>query len=310
MLCDIWRDFRDDPAVRVAVITGSGDAFTAGADLKTHAPEWQTVGPMVGRERLEDGLCGITRGPLSRITKPIVAAINGWCVGHGVELAMACDIRIASERAQFGTFEVRLGMHPADGGIVRLVNTCGVGVALELLLTGEPISAQRALTANMVARVVPHDSLMEETDALVQRILRCDQAAIESAKETVLEIIGRPCMTSCGLRPCGVMPCAAATPRCRNGLSSSSTRSTAGEPAPPPLRCDRGAAYDSSPSPRRLAGQPLTGAQERRDQFGITKRKYGSPPWAVARRRPYSQSAARPGACTRRGRWRCSRSPT
>jgi hypothetical protein len=104
-----------------------------GADLKIHAPEWQTVGPMVGRERLEDGLCGITRGPLSRIAKPIVAAINGWCVGHGVELAMACDIRIASERAQFGTFEVRRGMHPADGGIVRLVNTCGcrggVGVA-------------------------------------------------------------------------------------------------------------------------------------------------------------------------------------
>jgi enoyl-CoA hydratase/carnithine racemase len=121
----MWRDFRDDPALRVAVITGTGDAFTAGADLKTHAPEWQTVGPMVGRERLEDGLCGITRGPLSRIKKPIVAAINGWCVGHGVELAMACEIRIASERAQFGTFEVRRGMHPADGGIPRLVNTCG-----------------------------------------------------------------------------------------------------------------------------------------------------------------------------------------
>jgi enoyl-CoA hydratase/carnithine racemase len=177
--CDIWRDFRDDPELRVAVITGSGDAFTAGADLKTHAPEWQTVGPMVGRERIEDGLCGITRGPLSRITKPIVAAINGWCVGHGVELAMACDIRIASERAQFGTFEVRRGMHPADGGIPRLVNTCGVGVTLELLLTGEPISAERPHTANMVSRVVQH-------------ILHCDQAAIESAKETVLEIIGRP----------------------------------------------------------------------------------------------------------------------
>jgi enoyl-CoA hydratase/carnithine racemase len=192
LLCDIWRDFRDDPELRVAVITGTGDAFTAGADLKTHAPEWQTVGPMVGRERIEDGLCGITRGPLSRIAKPIVAAINGWCVGHGVELAMACDIRIASERAQFGTFEVRRGMHPADGGIPRLVNTCGVGFTLEMLLTGEPISAERALTANMVARVVPHEKLMEETDALVQRILRCDQAAIESAKETVLEVIGRP----------------------------------------------------------------------------------------------------------------------
>jgi len=103
LMCEAWRDFRDDPKMRVAVITGTGDAFTAGADLKTHAPEWQTVGPMVGRERLEDGLCGITRGPLSRITKPIVASINGWCVGHGIELSMACDIRIASDRAQFGT---------------------------------------------------------------------------------------------------------------------------------------------------------------------------------------------------------------
>src|SRR5271156_380959 len=83
------------------------------------------------------------------------------------------------------------GCNPADGGIPRLVNTCGVGVALELLLTGEPISAERALTANMVARVVPHDKLMEETDAVVQQILRSDQAAMESAKERVLEIIGR-----------------------------------------------------------------------------------------------------------------------
>jgi enoyl-CoA hydratase/carnithine racemase len=191
-LCEIWRDFRDDPALRVAVLTGTGDAFTAGADLKTHAPEWQTVGPMVGRERLEDGLCGITRGPLAAIAKPIVASINGWCVGHGVELALACDIRIASDRAQFGTFEVRRGMHAADGGIVRLVNTCGVGIAPELVLTGEPISAHRALAANMVSRVVPHDELEAQTDLLVQQILRCDQAAIESAKQTVLEVIGRP----------------------------------------------------------------------------------------------------------------------
>src|SRR5688572_1064094 len=66
-LREIWADFRDDPELRVAVITGSGDAFTAGADLRTHAPEWQTVGPMVGRERLEEGVSGITRGPLSRI---------------------------------------------------------------------------------------------------------------------------------------------------------------------------------------------------------------------------------------------------
>jgi enoyl-CoA hydratase/carnithine racemase len=192
LLCDIWRDFRDDPQLRVAVLTGAGDAFTAGADLKTHAPEWQTVGPMVGRERIEDGLCGITRGPLSRITKPIVAAINGWCLGHGIELSMACDIRIASDRAQFGMFEVRRGMHAADGGIVRMVNACGSAVALEMALTGEPFSAQKALMANMVSRVVPHDELMAATDDLVARILRCDQKAIESAKETILEVIGRP----------------------------------------------------------------------------------------------------------------------
>jgi enoyl-CoA hydratase/carnithine racemase len=192
LLCEAWKDFRDDADLRVAILTGAGDAFTAGADLKTHAPEWQKVGPMVGRERLEDGLSGITRGPLSRISKPIVAAINGWCLGHGIELAMACDIRIASERAQFGTFEVRRGMHSADGGIVRLLNTVGVGVAMEMILTGEPFSAQRALMANMVNKVVAHDDLMPATEDLVARILRCDRAATESAKETLLECIGRP----------------------------------------------------------------------------------------------------------------------
>lgn len=192
LLCDAWKDFRDDPKLRVAILTGTGDAFTAGADLKTHAPGWQKVGPMVGRERLEDGLSGITRGPLSRITKPIVAAINGWCLGHGIELSMACDIRVASERAQFGTFEVRRGMHSADGGIVRLLNACGSAVALEMVLTGEPFSAQRALMANMVSRVVAHDDLMPATEDLVSRILLNDQRAIESAKETLLECIGRP----------------------------------------------------------------------------------------------------------------------
>jgi enoyl-CoA hydratase/carnithine racemase len=189
-LCEIWAEFRDDDELHVAVIAGAGGDFTGGADLLTHAPEWQREGPMVGRNRLEYGLSGITRGPLSRITKPIVASIDGWCVGHGVELAMACDIRIASDRAKFGTLEVRRGMHPADGGIVRLVNTCGIGFAMELLLTGEPVSAERAERANMVTRVVPHGELESATELLVEQILRCDQAAIRSAKETALEVLG------------------------------------------------------------------------------------------------------------------------
>lgn len=192
LLCEIWTDFRDDPAMRVAVITGAGDAFTSGADLRTHAPEWQEVGPMVGRERIDNGLSGITRGPLARFYKPIVAAINGWCTGHGIELCMACDIRIASERAQFGTFEIRRGMHAADGGIVRLLNACGVGFTMDMLLTAEPVSAERAMMANMVSRVVPHERLMEETERVVAQILRNDQSAMESAKETLFEVIGRP----------------------------------------------------------------------------------------------------------------------
>ena len=140
-LREIWTDFRDDPKLRVAILTGAGDAFCAGADLKTHVPEWADVGPSLARDKLPDGFAGgITRG-LHRLYKPIIAACNGWVLGGGLELAMACDIRIASERAQFGSFELRRGMHPADGGIVRLVNTCGVGIALEMELTGEPIDA-------------------------------------------------------------------------------------------------------------------------------------------------------------------------
>jgi enoyl-CoA hydratase/carnithine racemase len=126
-LREVWTDFHENPTLRVAILTGQGDAFCAGADLKTYVPEWAGRGASLGRDKLGDGFAGgITRG-LHRIYKPIIAACNGWVLGGGLELALACDIRIASERAQFGSFELRRGMHPADGGIVRLVNTCGVG---------------------------------------------------------------------------------------------------------------------------------------------------------------------------------------
>ena len=190
-LHEIWTDFRDDDAIRLAILTGSGDAFCAGADLKTHVPEWAEAGPSLARDMLPLGFAGgITRG-LHRIYKPIIAACNGWVLGGGLELAMACDIRIASERAQFGSFELRRGMHPADGGIVRLVNTCGVGIALEMELTGEPIGAQRALAANMVSKVVPHDELMAAAEDMAKKILRNDRRAVESAKETIFEVVGR-----------------------------------------------------------------------------------------------------------------------
>jgi enoyl-CoA hydratase/carnithine racemase len=92
----------------------------------------------------------------------------------------------------FGSFEARRGFHHGDGGLVRLVNTCGTGVALEMLLTAEPIDAQRALQCNLVSRVVPHDKLMEEAEETAEKILRNSQRAVRSAKQTILDVIGQP----------------------------------------------------------------------------------------------------------------------
>src|SRR6478735_12793763 len=192
LLVATWADFRDDDAVDVAILTGAGEAFCAGADLKTYIPPIMTdANPARIREIVELGFGGFTRG-LHRIYKPIIGAVNGWALAGGLEQALACDIRIASERAMFGSFEARRGFHHGDGGIVRLVNTCGTGIALELLLTAEAIDAQRALQCNLVSKVVPHERLMEEAETVARQILRNSQIAVRSAKETILDVIGRP----------------------------------------------------------------------------------------------------------------------
>jgi enoyl-CoA hydratase/carnithine racemase len=192
LLWEAWEDFRDDDAVDVAILTGAGDAFSAGADLKTYIPPIiQGSSPRWVRDNVATGLGGLTRG-LHRIPKPTIAAVNGWALAGGLELALACDIRVASERAQFGSFEARRGYHHGDGGIVRLVNVCGAGVALEMLLTAEPIDAERALRCNLVSRAVPHDELLATAEDLAAKILRNSQIAVRSAKETILDVIGRP----------------------------------------------------------------------------------------------------------------------
>jgi enoyl-CoA hydratase/carnithine racemase len=191
LLWSTWEDFRDDDSVDVAILTGAGDAFSAGADLKTYIPPVLEWGPREVRDNVATGLGGLTRG-LHRIPKPVIAAVNGWALAGGFELALACDIRIASERAAFGSFEARRGYHHGDGGIVRLVNVCGAGMALEMLLTAEPIDAERALRCNLVSRVVPHERLIEEAELTARQILRNSQTAVRSAKETILDVIGRP----------------------------------------------------------------------------------------------------------------------
>ena len=188
LLVETWSDFRDDDSVDVAIVTGAGDAFCAGADLKTYIP------PIIRGERpirdiVDLGFGGFTRG-LHRIRKPIIGAINGWALAGGLEQAMACDIRIASDRAMFGSFEARRGYHHGDGGIVRLVNACGAGVASHMLLTAEPVDAQQALQWHLVTKVVPHERLMAEAETIAQQILRNSQRAVRSAKETIAEVIG------------------------------------------------------------------------------------------------------------------------
>jgi enoyl-CoA hydratase/carnithine racemase len=186
-----WADFAEDDSVDVAILTGAGDAFCAGADLKEYIPPIITEQePDDLRQIAELGLNGFTRG-MHRIYKPIIGAINGWALAGGLETALACDIRIASDRAMFGSFEARRGFHHGDGGIVRLVNTCGTGIALEMLLTAEPIDAQRALQCNLVSKVVPHEQLMDEAESVAHQILRNSQRAVRSAKQTILDTVGK-----------------------------------------------------------------------------------------------------------------------
>ena len=191
-LWDAWRDFAEDPAVDVAILSGEGKAFCAGADLKTWIPKWERASMLDARRNAACGIGGgITRGQ-HRIVKPVIAAIHGHAIGAGFELALACDIRIAADNAKFGVFEVRHGLHQGDGGLVRLVAIAGTAVALDLSLTGRALGAEEALRLGLVSRVVPAEDLLASAQACAQSILGNSQQAIRSAKETVLDLIGRP----------------------------------------------------------------------------------------------------------------------
>ena len=190
-LWSVWDDFAKDESLDVAILTGAGKGFCSGADLKTFIPKWEKANMLDIRKNVPTGIGGgITRGQ-HRITKPIIAAINGHCIGGGFELALACDIRIASEKAKFGVFEVHYGLHQGDGGIVRLVAIAGLATALELSLTGREVTAEEAYRLRLVTQVVPHENLMETAEQYASIIMGNSQQAIRSAKETILDVVGR-----------------------------------------------------------------------------------------------------------------------
>jgi enoyl-CoA hydratase len=182
-----------DPSVRVVVLTGAGRAFIAGADI----PIMAKVTAVESRDYTKLGQKAARR--LERLEKPVIAAINGFAFGGGLELALACDILLASEQAQFGLPEVTLGIHPGFGGTQRLPRLIGAAKAKELIFTGERFSATRAEQLGIVNRVVPAEKLMDEAMALAHRIAANAPIAVQLSKAAVNRGIETDLDTALGL---------------------------------------------------------------------------------------------------------------
>lgn len=188
-LSDAMADFRDDDDLWVAVLTGAGDkSFCAGADLKSAIPDL-----LAGEKDFDDALRE-TGGFVNRFHcwKPIIAAVNGNCLAGGLELMLVCDLRIASENAVFGLPEVCWGIIPAGGATQRLPRTVPLSKAMEMILTGEPITARQALEMHLINKVVPPSELEAETEKWVQTLLHRGPLALRAAKQAVLQGLDLP----------------------------------------------------------------------------------------------------------------------
>jgi enoyl-CoA hydratase len=169
-----------DDAVRVVIVTGAGEkSFVSGADIA----ELATLDPVAGRTTSEFGQRVLRR--LETMGKPSIAAVNGYALGGGCELAMSCTIRIASENAKIGLPEVTLGVIPGYAGTQRLPRIVGRGVAMDMILTGRAVDAQEALRIGLVSQVVPLSDLMETARKTAMRILRNGPLAVRAAMQSV-----------------------------------------------------------------------------------------------------------------------------
>jgi enoyl-CoA hydratase len=172
---------RGDDSVRCVILTGSGEkAFVAGADIN----ELAQMTPITGKAVAEKGQ-RVFRA-IERFPKPVIAAVNGFALGGGCELALACHIRIASEKAQMGLPEVTLGIIPGYGGTQRMARLLGKGKALELILTGDRIGAAEAERIGLVNKVVPPDQLMSAAEEMARTIAKRGPLAVSAAIEAVM----------------------------------------------------------------------------------------------------------------------------
>jgi enoyl-CoA hydratase len=179
-LCHVFNEISTDSEVKVVIITGTGDkAFVAGTDITE----------MKSRSSLEIRDFAIAarkaNEAIYNLGKPVIAAINGFALGGGLELAMACDLRICSENAKLGQTEINLGIIPGGGGTQRLTRLVGMTKAKELIFTGDIVDAKTAIGIGLVNKVVPNEKLMDEAKALAQKLLSKGAAALRLAKTAV-----------------------------------------------------------------------------------------------------------------------------
>jgi len=178
-LYDVFTQLAQDESVLAIIVTGEGKAFVAGADIAA----MHTMDPVEARALSANG--HRVMNLIESTQKPVIAAVNGFALGGGCELAMACDIRIASERAKFGQPEVNLGIIPGFGGTQRLPRLVGKGMAKLLIMTGDIIDAQEANQIGLVEKVVAPEHLMEAANAMAIKIMSKAPLAIASAKTTI-----------------------------------------------------------------------------------------------------------------------------
>ncbi len=181
LLLDAWTEFRDDEDAWVGILTGSGNkAFSAGADLKALD---STTRAKSNKHRLPLGV--ITRGFTT--SKPLIAAINGAAYGGGLEMALACDVRVASVNARLALSETRWALLPGSGGTQRLPRLVPQALALEMLFTGDPITANRAYDIGLVNRVVGEGESLAMALQIADRTIRNGPLAVRAAKEAVIQ---------------------------------------------------------------------------------------------------------------------------
>lgn len=177
-----FHSFKDDPEVKAVILTGSGDkAFVAGADIN----ELANLNSSSGKEYALKGQ-ELTK-LIENFRKPVIAAVNGYALGGGTEVALACHIRIASDNVKMGQPEVKLGLIPGFGGTQRLARLVGKGRAMELILSGRTVNAQEALAMGLVNKVVPLSDLLPTCEALAKEILANSPLAVSYAIEAINE---------------------------------------------------------------------------------------------------------------------------